>query len=117
MNYKRKSPCNNCPYRIDAPLKLWHIEEFKKLLHAEGTTLGRVYGCHKNDNHVCVGWLIDQDKRYFPSLSLRIDLSRNNVDRSYLNNLKSPVPLYNSIREMAYANYPQLKLLKDGKSQ
>lgn len=111
MNYSRKSPCNDCPYRKDAPLQKWDKEEFKKLLANETTNdpLGcTVYGCHKNDGHVCVGWLMDQDKRNHPSIKLRISLSQNNVTRQYLDGLKCKSKTYNSVKEMIKANYPQL---------
>lgn len=101
-------PCGNCPYRTDAPKKLWHKEEFEKLLNTQGDTIGRVYKCHKNNGSVCVGWLIKQDDDNFPSIALRMELSRNNITREYLDNLSSPAPLFGSIEEMIEANYPEL---------
>lgn len=101
-------PCNNCPYRKDAPLHHWHKSEYEKLLEMEGDQLGAVYGCPKNNGNVCVGWLIKQDENRFPSIMLRISLSKNNITREYLDSLHSPSPLYKDVNEMIEANYPEL---------
>lgn len=107
-DYSRKQPCNNCPYRKDAPLKHWSIEEFKDLLANENTQFGTVYGCHKKDGHVCVGWLMNQDKNDFPSIMLRLSLSKNNVTREYLDALNSPSKTFQNVFSMCKANYPEL---------
>lgn len=107
-NYCRTSPCNNCPYRKDAPLKYWGKDEFIDLIKNDKSLMGSVYGCHKNDGHVCVGWLMDQDKRGFPSISLRISLSKNSVDRKYLDKLSCKSAMFKNINEMVKANYPYL---------
>jgi hypothetical protein len=104
--YKRTEPCTTCPYRKDAPLQLWSIYEFKKLLKHDKDFFGAIYGCHKKDGHTCVGWLIDQEKRGLPSLALRIDLGKNGVTREYLESLQPLGEHYRSIEEMVYANYP-----------
>jgi uncharacterized protein DUF6283 len=107
--FKGNTPCKDCPYRTDAPLQKWSIEEFKDLLAHEHELMGTVYGCHKNNGTVCKGWLMDQDKRGFPSISLRIALSRHQVSRVYLDSLKCASPLFDSVSEMAEANYPELE--------
>lgn len=109
-NYFKKSPCNNCPYRKDAPLQLWAKEEFEDLLNSEKEQFGKIYGCHKKDGHVCVGWLMDQDKRNLPSIMLRMSLSKNNVTRKYLDSLHCKSELFESIEEMAKENYPNIKI-------
>lgn len=108
MNYCRKQPCNNCPYRKDAPLGHWSIEEFKDLLEKESDYMGATYGCHKNDGHVCVGWLMNQDKRNFPSIALRLSLSRNKVTRKYLDSLTCKSEMFDTVEEMCEANFPEL---------
>lgn len=108
-NYTLKQPCSDCPYRKDAPIRLWAIEEFVDLLNSEKEMFGKTYGCHKNNGHTCVGWLMNQDERNLPSISLRLSLSKNNVTREYLDNLKYDVKRYKTIQEMAIANYPALK--------
>lgn len=109
MKYKGKSPCNSCPYRKDVPLKHWAIEEYKDLLQSENDFMGKTYGCHKNDDTVCRGWLMNQDKRCFPSIALRISLTRNNITREYLDSLTCAVEMYGTVEEMCYKNYPELK--------
>lgn len=106
MNYCKKSPCKNCPYRKDAPRALWSVDEFKDLKQKDATMFGSVYGCHKNDGNVCVGWLMNQDNRGLPSLYLRMDLSRNKVGRKYMDALKSKSEMFDTIDEMCHANFP-----------
>lgn len=105
--YDKKGPCNTCPYRVDVPLRYWDIGEFKDLMISERDFFGKVYGCHKNDGRVCVGWLMDQDKRGFPSIALRMSLSNNNINRTYLDGLTCKSPLYESVEQMCEANYPE----------
>jgi hypothetical protein len=106
--YTCTQPCNNCPYRTDAPLQHWDKSEYIKLLALENDTMGGIYGCHKNNGSTCIGWLMKQDENNFPSIKLRISLSKNNVTREYLDSLHSPAPLYASVKEMINANYPDL---------
>ncbi len=108
MDFFRKQPCNNCPYRKDAPLQHWHQEEFKKLQEENTMQFGKVYGCHKNDGHICVGYLMLQDQNNLPNINLRMVLLKNNVTRVYLNNLFCKSPLFNSIEEMIQANFPEI---------
>jgi Family of unknown function (DUF6283) len=76
-------PCENCPYRKDAPRRYWSAQEFKDLLAHEDSTLGSLYACHKEqqldvkDRGVCAGWLLDQKKRDLPSIRLRLLLSQD----------------------------------------
>lgn len=102
------SPCNNCPYRLDAPLQHWSIEEFKDLIAKDNDCMGASYGCHKNDGTLCTGFVMDQDKRNIPSITLRIDFSRMGVTVKDLDKLKCKSKLFGSIKEMAIANYPEL---------
>lgn len=101
-------PCGNCPYRTDAPLQLWDKYEFEKLLKTETEFMGAIYNCHKDNGSVCIGWLMKQDENRFPSIRLRIALSKHKVTRKYLNKLNSPFPLYKDVKEMIAANYPKI---------
>lgn len=101
-------PCGNCPYRTDAPLRFWSKQEFVDLLASENEYLGKVYKCHKDNGGICVGWLIDQDRRRFPSIALRLVLSERQITREYLDELTSPKPLYSSVRQMIEANFPEI---------
>lgn len=106
--YQKKSPCNNCPYRTDAPLKLWDKSEYEKLL-SQDEQWGAVYGCHKKDGHVCVGWMMKQLENGTPNLNLRLSLMRNKVSREYLDSLHCKSELYESVEQMVEANYPEIK--------
>lgn len=108
--FSGNTPCKSCPYRKDAPLQLWDKVEFEQLLENDKKILGGSYLCHKKDGSCCKGWLIDQDKRNFPSIKLRILLSENNVSREYLNGIHSSVEMFESIEQMSVANYPEIKL-------
>lgn len=104
--YCKISPCKSCPYRTDVKLAHWSIEEYKDLIENERSQLGTVYACHLKDGKVCTGWLMNQDKNYFPSIMLRISLSKHNITREFLDSLKCSVPMYETVEEMAKANYP-----------
>lgn len=107
--FYKKSPCENCPYRKDAPLKLWHKSEYEKLKEQD-EQWGGIYGCHKKDGHVCVGWLMKQDEKRMPNLNLRIAIMRNEVSVEYLDSLHCKSELYESVDKMIEANYPELTL-------
>lgn len=107
--FDRKQPCKNCPYRKDAPLAYWSIEEFKQLMDKEAEMMGTVYMCHKKDGCACVGWLIDQERRGVPSIALRLAMMKRRANYSMLEALKSPAPLFDNIREMCIANFPELE--------
>lgn len=107
--FNKKAPCNNCPYLKSAPRQHWSIEEFKDLIASDNDYFGKVYGCHKNDGSVCVGWLINQDDRRLPSIALRMALSNNKVSMEYLDNLSRKKEMFKTIKEMSEANYPELK--------
>lgn len=106
--FKGKSPCKDCPYRVDAPLQKWDKQHFKDLLDNDRSMMGSLYLCHKNNGTACKGWLMDQDKRRFPSLHLRMKASRDNLTAGYLDSLSCKSDLYNSVEEMIEANYPEL---------
>lgn len=106
-DFCKKQPCNNCPYRKDAPLRLWAVEEFEDLLESEKDMIGKVYMCHKKDGKACTGFVMMQDENNIPSIALRISLSRNEVTRAFLDMLNSPSKMFKSIIQMSRANYPE----------
>ena len=109
MKNCKQSPCNNCPYRKDAPQQHWSIKEFKDLLDKDKEPMGAVYGCHKNDGTLCTGFVMDQDKRGIPSIMLRLNFSKNGVTVADLDQLNCKSELFDNIQEMAVANFPELK--------
>lgn len=75
-------PCENCPYRQDAPRNLWNRREFEGVLDGERSPLGKIFACHKQAafedprrRGFCAGWFLDQKKRNFPSILLRAAFS------------------------------------------
>lgn len=105
-DFCKQTPCNNCPYRTDAPLQHWDIAEYEKLLQMERDTFGTVYGCHKNDGKACTGSVIKQDEQRFPSIALRLQIIQLKITREFLDSLYSPAPLYPTVLAMCRANYP-----------
>jgi hypothetical protein len=101
------SPCGNCPYRKDAKLALWDKIEFENLLKADKDYMGK---CHKNNGSCCKGWLINQDKRNFPSIALRLSLSKASISRKYLDKLNCDTEMFDTIEEMAIANFPEIDI-------
>lgn len=72
-----RTPCGDCPYRKDSPPRMWHPEEFRGLLRSEREVMGRVYLCHKQNGRPCIGWVLDQRERNYPSLALRLECIRD----------------------------------------
>ncbi len=107
------TPCAKCPYRKDAPLALWSREEFTRLMETEADLVGSVFGCHNNDATVCRGWFLDQRRRYYPSIRLRVLLATSNIDPVALEAITAPegVDLFPSVNAMVKANFPRLKLV------
>ena len=77
-------PCDNCPYRRDSPLGLWHKMHFEQVLISEynnQNVSADKFGCHKqadlpyDQQGLCAGWLLDQKLRGIPNnIALRIRL-------------------------------------------
>jgi hypothetical protein len=110
MKFDCKKPCSNCPYRKDAPKKLWDKQEFIDLMANDSNTFGgKMYGCHKKNGNACAGWMINQLDRGTPSIQLRMALIKAGLTREELDKFKSAKPMYKSIEEMSFANYPELK--------
>jgi hypothetical protein len=103
----KQSPCASCPYRVDTPLKIWAVIEFKKLIETEKSQMGAVYSCHKQDGTLCTGWLMQQVKDYLPSIALRLTLLKHNITEEFLQSLSCKSPVYASVIEMCRANYPE----------
>lgn len=105
-------PCAKCPYRKDAPLKLWHPDHFRKLLADDADEFGgAVYACHcdgkkpATEVRPCVGWLLNQRERGTPSIQLRLALMGNQVAQQfYLGITSAGLELYDSISAMCRAN-------------
>jgi Family of unknown function (DUF6283) len=105
------TPCKNCPYRIDAPRKLWHRSEFVQLLEKDSSELGATYACHNQidlapkDRTFCAGWLLDQKKRGVPSILLRIQLSNNERALVEYNTVSDAgIPMFPTVKAMCRAN-------------
>lgn len=105
--FEKNEPCKSCPYRKDAALAHWDVNEFIRLTETDHTYLGNTYDCHQQDGNICRGWLMDQDRRGLPSIKLRMLLSKHQVPVEYLESLHCSVELFNSVEEMCRANFPE----------
>lgn len=105
VRYDRAEPCAQCPYRRDAPLGKWHAQHFVDLLASEEDRFGKVYRCHCQDGNVCVGWALDQRRRHYPSLALRLAFYD---DKALVRQVESATDgghkLFSSVRAMCEAN-------------
>jgi hypothetical protein len=106
-------PCENCPYRKDAPLKLWHPNEFLRVLLNENPRngVGTVFACHKQaelppaKRGFCAGWALDQKKRDFPSIAMRLALNRLPNPQAYIDSLNAKgLKLFRTVYSMCRAN-------------
>lgn len=109
MKFDTESPCKSCPYRCDAKLGLWHPSEFDNLAATERSEMGAVFACHgtgkRKEPSVCAGWMLDQQRRGFPSIALRHALLRNKSAVAILDVLSDGGhELYGSVQEMIEAN-------------
>lgn len=124
LELKLNKPCNDCPYRKDAPLQKWAKEEFEDLAKNENEKQAfRSYGCHKKNGSYCIGWLV-ANKRLndnyesardgvFPSIAYSTTFAtlRMSGMEGMLDEIdKNTPPLYRTVKEMILANYPQLKI-------
>ncbi len=50
---------------------------------------------------------MNQEKRNFPSIMLRIALSKEEVTRVYLDALTCKAEMFENVDEMCHANYPE----------
>jgi hypothetical protein len=94
------------------PTGIWAPEEFENLLANDQDEVGgAAFGCHRHRNkppgerHVCAGWLLDQRRRNYPSIRLRVALLREKVTRDQLDEITDGGhELYPSIMDMCLAN-------------
>jgi len=110
------TPCENCPYRMDAPRRHWDRAEFEGVLRHEadieaGVGFGAVYSCHKHgvlpeaERGMCAGWLLDQRKRGLPSIALRLALiSERGAGEALEAVSDGGHPMFRTVKAMCRAN-------------
>ena len=105
------TPCENCPYRMDAPRKYWHRSEFEKVLRSERQHMGTTFACHKQydlpagERGFCAGWLLDQKKRGLPSIALRIALMNDRDAQAALDRVTNAgFKMFRTVKAMCRAN-------------
>lgn len=105
-NCERTTPCAKCPYRTDAPLAFWHVDHFTAVLIADGDPVGPMWDCHTKDGGVCVGWALDQRRRDFPNLNLRLAMHFSAALREQLTVgiHDAGLAMYPTVRDMCVAN-------------
>lgn len=102
------NPCKSCPYRKDAPLRLWHRSEFQNLLAHDAEPLGHPFACHKYRNRpeapYCAGWILDQKRRGFPSIRLRLSMRNPELRKAIEAVTDGGHRLWSTIKSMCRAN-------------
>lgn len=113
MNYRKTTPCDNCPFRYDVKPFI-HPERAEEIAYSEGE-----FACHKttvsNDNDEdggtlkatekslhCAGFLIMREKSERPSQMMRIAERFGDYDRRKLD---MDAPVYGCQQEMIDAHY------------
>ena len=81
----KEGPCNDCPWRKDAPKEHWHPEHFEDIARTcRGDGMATML-CHKSaaegctTNMVCAGWVASQGPE---SIGVRILIMEGKVDSS-----------------------------------
>lgn len=117
MKTDRREPCGNCPFRKDAPLGHWDIREYLLLYRMQKTeedprNFSNGFGCHKGrklekeEQQLCVGWLMNQREQGVPSIHLRLRLARDPTGelREQLDEATCDAELYETVTELVCAN-------------
>lgn len=77
----KQGPCNDCPWRKDAPAKYWHPDHFKDIAESCRNDGMATMLCHKsnqcNTKMVCAGWVASQGTE---SIGVRILMMKGVVD-------------------------------------
>jgi len=109
--FRRDKPCATCPFLMKTKLALWHKSQFEMLKASNANPFGNTFGCHMDvekeptDRGPCVGWLLDQKRRYVPSLLLRIELASKPEAAEHFERIGEAGPdLYPTIDAMFEAN-------------
>lgn len=105
---KLRKPCDNCPWRVDAPRGHWANDHFESIYRNCQDDGQSIMLCHKASavapaeriEHVCQGWLrVIRDE----AIGVRIALMRGYVTEAEMLDTKGP-ELFGSFKEMLEAN-------------
>jgi hypothetical protein len=91
-----KTPCNECPWRMDVALGRFSAERFRALAPCAEDMANMVFACHKSPldaEFACAGFLLQSSAHNFTCR-----MARHNFDVS------SPFPMFATYRKMAIAN-------------
>lgn len=108
FSFIQTSPCLTCPYRQDVRLGLWDPQHFVDVLRNDHP-MGALWGCHKYARKqvqgFCAGWLLDQRRRNYPSLQLRVRMLDDVFAQQVAETLTDAgLELFPSIKDMCMAN-------------
>lgn len=109
------TPCENCPYRMDAPRRHWHRSEFENVLASEADMaaggFGTTFGCHKqidlpqNERGFCAGWALDQQARGVPSIAFRLLLTTDpSASKAFRRLSAAGLTMFKTVAAMCRAN-------------
>lgn len=113
---KLRKPCDNCPWRVDAPRQYWHPDHFKEIWNNCQDDGMHTMLCHKANNlsggsknptaPICQGWIRVMG---FDSIGVRIATMNGKITVEEVNDATS-IELFPSFEAMLKAN--KIKLPK-----
>lgn len=111
----RREPCQECPWRLDAPVGRFPVEAFRHSANTCHDAALRTFACHMSGADkpaTCAGFLLSRSAIH--NVAVRVGMSAGRLD---LDQVSSTVPLYGDYRAMAIANGvdpddPSIKLVR-----
>jgi hypothetical protein len=106
-----KSPCAECPWRLDVPIGQFPPERFETLAATAYDLAGTVFACHMSKEgaeFACAGFILQSSAH-----NMACRLARMPFD-----DVRSDHPLFETYRDMAIANgvdedHPSLDMCRD----
>lgn len=103
------TPCNNCPWRKDAPVEHWDAEHFRDIWTSCQDDGMAIMLCHKaaklpedqRGKMPCAGWIKVMGT---DAIGVRLLLATGKIKREDLDKGENCPELYNTFQEMMEAN-------------
>ena len=115
MSATKRSPCEDCPWRTDAPVGYWHKSNFKRLWNKCQDDGLHVMLCHKSrklkEKRICAGYAIVLG---FESIGLRLAAHKGQFDpNDYHANGIALHPSFEAIMKAQGIRQPRRNRVKD----
>ena len=121
MKYNLKRPCENCPFKREAPRGVWTADHYTMLQglcekHTSPSNMG-TFACHDTrpeGTHACAGWVLWQQEHCFPSLGIRLAMSLGHCTARDIEALDHEVEIFTDVDELAEVNLAAIEALAEG---